>query len=177
MIKIIIGIIVAAILTLSGLLIIKPNVDGSINNSGGSNDPNTLKVSISGEVENEGTYTLEEGATIGDLIEKAGGVTANADSRAYYEEIVVTGGNSYYISGLYNPNDICHTDEIEKVNINTDEAEKLMEINGISSSIAANIVSYRLSDGFFETLEELMNVYGIGNATYKRVRDYVILHE
>ena len=33
------------------------------------------------------------------------------------------------------------------------------------------------NDGFFKTLEELLNVYGIGNATYRKVRDYVILHE
>ena len=52
-----------------------------------------------------------------------------------------------------------------------------MTINGISASVASSIVSYRQNDGFFETLEELLNVYGIGNATYRKVRDYVILHE
>ena len=177
MIKIIIGVIVAAILTLAGLFFIAPSGGTTSGGIAEINDPNTLKVAISGEVENEGTFTVETNTTLKDLIEKAGGVTSNADQRTYYEEIVVESGHNYYISGIYNPNDICNNQVIEKVNINLDDADTLMSINGISPSVASSIVSYRQTDGQFTSLEDLLNVYGIGNATYKRIRDYVYLHE
>ena len=51
-----------------------------------------------------------------------------------------------------------------------------MTVNGITTSIASSIVSYRTENGIFDTLEELMDVYGIGNATYHKIRGYVILH-
>ena len=61
-------------------------------------------------------------------------------------------------------------------NINEDNADQLMAISGITSSIANSIVSYRTSNGAFKTIEQLTDVYGIGNATYRKIRNYVILH-
>ena len=50
-------------------------------------------------------------------------------------------------------------------------------INGFTSTISNAIVTHREENGQFETIEALEDVYGIGPATYKKVRDYVILHE
>ena len=63
------------------------------------------------------------------------------------------------------------------MNINSDSSETLATINGITSTIANSIVTYREENGLFSTIEELQEVYGIGPATYKKVRGYVILHE
>ena len=125
MVKIIIGVIIAAVVVIAGFLILEPKLNGgqSIAPTVSSEAPNTLKVSIQGEIENEGAYTLDEGSTMLDLITAAGGTTANADSRAYYEEVVVEKGMTYYIPGLFNATDICNNEEIEKVNINVDDAE------------------------------------------------------
>ena len=179
MVKIIIGVIIAAVIVIAGFMVLQPNLTGSESSAPTtlSESPNTLKVSIEGEVENEGAFTLEEGSTMLDLINAAGGTTSNADARAYYEEVIVQKGMTYYIPGVFNEKDVCNNEEITKVNINTDDAETLMSINGISASVASSIVSYRQNDTYFQTLEDLLNVYGIGNATYRKVRDYVILHE
>ena len=111
-----------------------------------------------------------------DLIEAAGGISRNADELAFYENATLKAGSTYYIASKYDETDICSKTEIAKVNINEDDATTLMTVNGMTTSIASSIVSYRTENGIFDTVEELMEVYGIGNATYRKLRNYVILH-
>ena len=178
MYKVIIGVVVVAIMAIVAFMIIDPHVNVSRVPDESLIDESVVgyKVSIEGEVEKEGTYTLEEGSVMADLISAAGGVTASADSRCYYEDVVLENGATYYIPGMYDYSDVCNNTEVSKVNINVDDAETLMSVSAIKSSIASSIVSYRSTNGQFKTLEELQNVYGIGLATYKKIRNYVILH-
>jgi competence protein ComEA len=111
-----------------------------------------------------------------DLLEAAGGTTANADDLAYFENAQLKAGTTYYIASKFDETDICSKSEISKVNINEDDAQTLMTVTGITTAIASSIVSYRNEDGNFNTIEDLLAVYGIGNATYHKVRNYVILH-
>lgn len=174
MVKVIIGVIIVAAIVIGGMVM--------LNNVTAVQDPqivetaNSTSYGIEGEVSKEGTYMLSETITMKDLIKAAGGLTDNADERCYFEDSELVSGNTYYIAGRYNAEDICSTSEINKVNVNSDTAEEMTQINGISSSVASSIVSYRLENGAFKTLEDLLKVYGIGNATYRKIRGYVILH-
>ncbi len=177
MIKLLIGVIVATFVVIIGFLIIDPYV--SINSASTAvnvSSTTMYSISIEGEVEKPGTYVLEDGVSMQDLIDAAGGLTSNADERSFFSTAVLTQGMTYYIAPLYDASDICNTLEIEKVNVNTDDADTLMTINGFSSSVSNAIVSHRTENGNFETIEALEDVYGIGPATYKKVRNYVILH-
>ena len=181
MYKVIIGVLIATAVVIVGFLLI----DQKFNNKNAT-QTNTTDVSgktsgtsytIEGEVNKAGTYSLSGDAiTMADLIQASGGITANADPLAYFDDATLKGGSTYYIPSKYDNNDICSSAPITKVNINADSAETLTSINGITSSIATSIVSYRTSNGTFKTIEQLMEVYGIGNATYRKVRNYVILH-
>ena len=176
MIKIMIGVVVVAIAVIVTFLVLDPNI-GITSTSGAVTEvADTFTVTIEGEVYNSGTYTMSDNATLGDLIDTAGGVKNSADSRAYYEAAELTKGTTYYIASRYDVNDVCNTSEISKANINTDSAETLATINGISNTVANSIVTYRTENGQFSTLEQLLEVYGIGNATYRKIRNYVILH-
>ena len=84
---------------------------------------------------------------------------------------------TYYIGSKYDSTDICNNKELEKVNVNTAPANELTTVNGITSSIANSIVSWRLEHDMFNTLEDLLDVYGIGTATYRKIRNFVVLHE
>lgn len=175
MFKILIGVVVVTIAVIGAFLLIDPNVSG--NAAGAVTEvAHTFTVAIEGEVYKTGNYTMKDGATMADLIETAGGTTVNADSRAYYEEAVLSKGMTYFIASRYDSGDICNTSEVEKVNINTDDATTLTQVSGITTSIANSIVAYRNESGAFSTLEQLLEVYGIGNATYRKIRGYVILH-
>ena len=178
MIKIIIGAVVAAFIVIVGFLIIDPEMNVTTTNDVTEvmDDSTSGKYSIEGEINKAGTYSFKDTPTMDDLIMAAGGLTANADVRSYYSTYELTEGKTYYIASFYDADDLCGRNEIAKVNINKDDAETLVGINGISKTIATSIVSYRMDHGDFKFLEDLLDVYGIGNATYRKIRNYVILH-
>lgn len=178
MIKILIGVVVVTVLVIATFLILDPNI-GITSTAAPVTEvsTNTFVVTVEGEVYKPGTYTLEDNATMSDLIEAAGGITSSADEKAYYETAELVNGSTYYIASMFDANDLCSNSAVKKVNINSDTADTLQTINGITSTLANSIVTYRESNGLFSTIEELQEVYGIGPATYKKVRGYVILHE
>lgn len=179
MVKILIGVVVAAFIVIIGFLVIDPDLNQVNNNTSISEvvDASGSKYTIEGEVNKAGTYVLSDSIKMSDLISAAGGIKNTADERAYFEDATLKSGSTYYIAGKYDETDICSKSEIAKVNINADDATTLMTVNGITTSIANSIVSYRTENGIFDTIEELLDVYGIGNATYHKIRSYVILHE
>ncbi len=176
MYKVIIGVVIAAAVLIIGFMMIDPKV----NNNQTTNTQQTVDsgsaYTIEGEVNKPGTYVLSDGITMGDLIRAGGGLTNNADDLAFFEQASLKAGNTYYIASKYDATDICNNEPIAKVNINADTADTLTNVNGITTSIASSIVSYRTSNGVFQTVEQLMEVYGIGNATYRKVRNFVTLH-
>ena len=179
MAKILIGVVVVAFVVIIGFLIIDPDLNQVADNGAITEVLETQsgsKYTIEGEVNKAGTYVLSDSATMADLIAAAGGTNSNADERAYYENVTLKSGSTYYIAGKYDATDICSKSEVSKVNINEDDATTLMSVHGITTSIASSIVSYRTENGIFNTIEQVMEVYGIGNATYHKIRNYVILH-
>lgn len=60
-----------------------------------------------------------------------------------------------------------------KININTDNKEKLMTISGIGSSKADAIIEYRNKNGNFKTTEDIMNVSGISKTIYDKIKDII----
>ena len=175
MIKILIGVVVVTVAVIATFLVLDPNI-GIQSVANVTEVANTFSVVVEGEVYKTGTYTLKDGALMSDLIEAAGGLTNNADEREFYETSILTSGMTYYIASKYDVTDLCNASEIEKVNINVDDAQTLATVNGITNTIANSIVTYRNDSGLFSSLEQLLEVYGIGNATYRKIRNYVILH-
>ena len=62
---------------------------------------------------------------------------------------------------------------LAKININTDNKEKLMTISGIGSSKADAIIEYRTKNGNFKTTEDIMNVSGISKTIYDKIKDII----
>ena len=180
MMKVLIGVVIAAFVVIIGFLIIDPDLNQVNDNNAISEVIDTQqggsKYTIEGEVNKAGTYVLSDSITMADLIAAAGGTNSNADDLAFFPNASLKAGSSYYIPGKYDQTDVCSKSEVSKVNINEDDATTLMSVNGITTSIASSIVSYRTENGVFNTIEQLMEVYGIGNATYHKIRNYVILH-
>ena len=59
----------------------------------------------------------------------------------------------------------------EKVNINTAGVDELVALPGIGKSYAERIVEYRQKNGPFKKVEDILNVRGIGEKTFERIRD------
>lgn len=138
----------------------------------------TIIVDVAGEVEQPGVYEFAEGDRVIDAIERAGGQLPKADlsllnlaapltdgtqilvPRAGPPGVVVPGGGTVGSSGGL-------------ININSASATELETLSGIGEVLAATIVEYREQNGPFASVEDLMDVSGIGPATLEEIRDQV----
>jgi len=60
-----------------------------------------------------------------------------------------------------------------KIDLNRATAEELQDLPGIGASLALRIVEYRKENGPFQRIEDLMNVRGIGEKNFVKIRDRI----
>lgn len=85
-------------------------------------------------------------------------------------EAILTGGND--------PNQIpLELLPGELIDINSATAEELTVLPGIGQSLAEAIVAYRAENGAFKSLEQLMEVSGIGEGRFAAIEDKICLGE
>ena len=65
----------------------------------------------------------------------------------------------------------------QKVNINTATIEELVALPGVGPTLAGRIVEYREKAGQFNSVEELLNVKGIGEKNFEKIADYLTVGE
>ncbi len=63
--------------------------------------------------------------------------------------------------------------ETSMVSINQGTKEQLMTLPGIGEAKAEDIITYREENGLFEKIEDIMNVSGIGEAVFAKIKDYI----
>ncbi len=63
----------------------------------------------------------------------------------------------------------------EKINLNSATVEQLQSLPGIGPATAKNIVEYRAKAGKFNRIEELINVKGIGEKKFQKIKDRLVL--
>lgn len=177
MYKVLIAVLVVTVAMIVVFECIDPNMVSNINSTVDTlvSSKDRLSVSIEGEIKRSGTYLLDLNSTLNDLINVAGNVTSNADERAYDTTYLLEDGMTFYIAPKFDNNDVCSMEPISKVNLNKANVDELKEVNGIGSTSAKAIVEYRTINGEFRRLEDVKNVSGIGNATFEKVKNYLIL--
>lgn len=74
-----------------------------------------------------------------------------------------------------NPDDPVDYEALESININTADSEELQTISGIGPSKAAAIIDYREKYGGFVAPEEIMEVPGIGEGIYTKIKDRICI--
>lgn len=60
-----------------------------------------------------------------------------------------------------------------KVNINTATVEQLTTLPGVGPKLATRIVEHRQKEGAFHSVQDLLNVKGIGEKNLARIQGYV----
>ena len=165
----------------------------------------TIKVDIKGMVENSGVYEINDDSRVIDVIQLAGGLKNNANteylnlSKKLKDGDVIIVYSNEYIDSLKKENIIyvetpcecpdsinnaCINDEVVNENItskdtlisiNNASKEELMTLPGIGESKAITIIKYREENNGFKVLEDIMNVSGIGEAAYSKIKDYIKL--
>ena len=65
----------------------------------------------------------------------------------------------------------------QKVNINTADLYTLMSLDGIGETYAQRIIDYREEKGAFASIEEIMEVSGISESRFEKIRDYITVED
>lgn len=172
-----------------------PTESGLENTAGKNSDTNKdimeteqvvlLYADICGAVENPGVYGLEEGSRICDLVKLAGGLTEEADLNALNRAEKVTDGMKVRVYTKEEAVDLpvqtgigmTTTEETGSgtININTADQTQLVTLSGIGAARAADIIAYRTEHGSFQTIEEIMNVSGIKESTFQKIKDQIVV--
>jgi comEA protein len=63
----------------------------------------------------------------------------------------------------------------EKISLNSATVEQLQTLPGIGPSIAKSIVEHRTKIGKFSRIEEVMNVKGVGEKKFQKIKDRLTL--
>ncbi len=141
-----------------------------------------LYVDIGGEVMKPGVYEVSDGTRLFEVIDKAGGLTEDADIDGINRAETVQDGQKIMIGrhgenpdenrDSYSANNVTDSGE-GKVNINTADAAALQTIPGIGPSKADRIIEYRESEGKFNEIDDIKNISGIGNKTFESIKVYI----
>ena len=140
--------------------------------------PHTLRVYVSGAVHHPDVYTLAQDSIVKDAIEAAGGPTEEADLERINLALPVTDGQQVHVPRQGEDNPPVQPPSRQpttggKVNINTADLAALESLPGIGPSLAQRIIDHRQTQGPFERIEDVMEVSGIGDATFEGIQDLI----
>lgn len=144
-------------------------------------EPTELLVHVAGAVRRPGIVSLDPGARIGDAVNAAGGPTGDADvHQLNLAAPVVDGlqvrvpieGESVPPAGLA-PRGGSVDGSQELVDLNRANEADLETLPGIGPALATAIVEWRATSGPFATVDDLLDVPGIGPAKLDRLADLV----
>lgn len=138
----------------------------------------TIVIDVKGAVKKPGVYTMNEGDRVVDAIEKAGGLLSEADENQLNlasllkDEMVIyvpKKGEEVTQTNVQSQNDD------GKVRINSATSEELQKLQGIGPAKAEAIITYREENGPFKTVEDLLEVSGIGEKTLENIKDDIVV--
>jgi len=133
-------------------------------------------VHVAGAVENPGLYEFSEGMRIADAIEAAGGPLRKADLDAINLAELLSDRLKIEVPVRGRAVDVTAPSASASpgpVNLNTADQAALETIPGIGPVTATAILQHRAELGSYESVEQLLDVTGIGPATLESLRPYV----
>ena len=135
-------------------------------------------VDVAGWVRQPGVYEFTEGARVIDAIDAAGGARSGAVLEALNLAAPLTDGTQILVpregqEGMAPAPVTGGAVAGGLVNVNSAIATELEELPGIGEVIAQRIIDYRTENGPFATVDELVDVSGIGDAILESIRELV----
>ena len=140
-----------------------------------------ITVDVKGAVKSPGIYDLPVGSRVNDAVQKAGGLTEQADSKSLNLAQKVSDEALVYVptkgeeaaSQQAGPGTASSTSKEKKVNLNKASLEELKQVKGLGGKRAQDIIDHRETNGKFKSVDELKKVSGIGAKTIEKLKDYV----
>lgn len=136
-------------------------------------------VHIEGCVQSPGLFKVEKGTRLYELIDIAGGETESADLSKINLASILVDTQKIYVPPIImyseNSKDNTNTYQSNLVNINTATSAELQTLSGIGPSMAERIIKYREQNGFFIQIEDIMNVEGIGESKFNKIKENITI--
>lgn len=177
--------------------------NGTEINSTGETQPEMIYVDVCGAVANPGVFQLAAGSRVFQAIEAAGGYLPEAVQNCVNRAGVLTDGQQLYIltqeemerQGLdpaemsgasdgqmngsagtgQNTGVTAQVQQDNRININTADEAQLTTLTGIGATRAQAIIAYREENGPFVAIEDIMNVQGIKEGTFAKIKDEIVV--
>ena len=140
----------------------------------------TIIVHVVGAVRNPGVYELPSGARGIDAVRAAGGLGPHADPLAINLAALLTDGAQLIVprtvsvtGGGAAAAEASTASGVDKININTADQAALESLPGIGPSLAQRIIEHRDTNGPFGSIQDLLDVSGIGEKTLANLEPYI----
>ena len=164
----------------------------------------SIKVDIKGAVVNPGVYEVTKNSRVSDVISLSGGLNKYADtstinlSKSVYDEMVIIVYTKKEVEEALKgnieikyvekecvcqeiTNNACidnkeeNNIETNKISLNNATISELTTLNGIGEAKAKLIIEYREANNGFKSIEELLNISGIGDSMYEKIKDFITI--
>ena len=184
-IKWIYGAVIGCLILISGLLYINTTDASEVSIVIQDSEPaRTMEtevpmivVYITGEVQNPDIYEVPEHSRLYEVIEVAGGFLPGASKESLNLARFVFDGEQIFVP-QYTTDDENDSKAFmisTKVSINQGSVDELMTLTGIGETKAKAIIEYRKTYGPFQKIEDIMNVNGIKDAMYKKIKNEIVI--
>lgn len=150
--------------------------EGASLEGSGESSSSPVFVYVCGEVEKPGVYELQEGDRVVDAVEAAGGMTEEASDTWLNLAELISDGQKIEVPSREQAEELAKVREEEEsglVNLNTASEEELMTLTGIGEAKAREILNYREEHGGFQKPEELMEIPGIKEGVFLKIKDQI----
>lgn len=146
-----------------------------------SPEQDLITVDVKGAVKSPGIYVLPVGSRVHDAVQKAGGLTEEADSKSLNLAQKVSDEALVYVptkgeeaaSQQAASGTTPSTSKEKKINLNKASLEELKQVKGLGGKRTQDIIDHRETNGKFKSVDELKKVSGIGAKTIEKLKDYV----
>ncbi len=155
--------------------------------------PPPVVIQLDGAVAQPGVYTLPAGSRVQDAIRAAGGFLAAADPGALNQAAILKDGERISVDAQsaapagktaptvtptpFSDNTLRRsgspTRGAKKINLNTATQAELESLPGIGPAFARRIIEYRQAHGPFKTIEQVLEVDGIGQKTFEQIKELI----
>lgn len=151
--------------------------------------PEEIFVDVCGAVVSPGVYALKPGSRVFQAVEAAGGFLEAAAGSCINQARIISDGQQIYVptraeaeergwkpdAGIQNQGTDTEAEtgwqEETRINLNTADLAELQTLSGIGEAKAQAILAYREENGSFSSVEDLMNVPGIKEGTFLKIKD------
>lgn len=143
-------------------------------------EENKYYIYVCGAVRFPGVFQMSHDSRVYEAIDKAGGLSEDANESAINLALLIEDGQMIYVptfeevnNGSFSVDGMTDVASDGLVNINTAGVDELTTLSGVGKVKAESIIEYRQNNGAFKNIEDIMNVSGIGQGSFDKIKNQI----